>query len=247
LESITGLARSGPARIDLRDHFGQGAAMKIFAVGILAMVLVGCVIGGNTAKPAPPPQPVAAAYRVTVGKNDAPPDAVELGPIAGTHGGGCGNWGERGNFEGAMVQLRNVAAMRQANYVMLVSTVEPHFEPGCHNNEFTIRGVAYRIPASVAPQASPPPPSWQPGALQSTTAPVGTSACYPPCSPGYRCEGQSCVAMCNPACGAGQVCRQDRTCAPAPTLAPMIAPTTAPAPAPTTTPAPAPAPSPSPR
>lgn len=218
--------------------------MKLFAVGILAMVLVGCVIGGNSAKPAPSPQQVANAYRVVVGKNDAPPDAVELGPIEAIHGAGCGSWGERGSFEGAMFQLRNVAAMRQANYVMLVSTVEPHFEPGCHNNEFVIRGVAYRIPASVAPQASRPPPP-PPGALQPSTAPAGTSACYPPCSPGYRCEAQSCVAMCNPACGAGQVCRQDRTCAPAPTLAP----TTAPAPAPTTTPAPSSpsSPSPSPR
>lgn len=214
--------------------------MKLFAVGILGMVLVGCVIGGNTAKPAPSPQQVEAAYRVTVGKNDAPPDAVELGPIEAAHGSGCGSWGQRGTFEGAMFQLRNVAAMRQANYVMLVSTVEPHFEPGCHNNEFVIRGVAYRIPTAVASPSSPT--ALQPGALQPSAAPAGTSACYPPCSPGYRCEGQTCVAMCNPACGAGQVCRQDRTCAPAPTIAPAPVPTIAPAPAPTTTPAPTPSP-----
>jgi hypothetical protein len=211
--------------------------MKLFAVGIFGAFLSGCVIGGNSARPAPAPTQIEAAYRVTVGKSDPPPGAVELGSIEAVHGEGCGSWGQRGTFDGAMFQLRNLAATRQANYVMLISAVEPHLDAGCYNNEFKIRGLAYRIPDGGAAQSPPmpPPAASPPAALQPSSAPAGSSACYPPCSPGYRCEAQTCIALCNPACGAGQVCRQDRTCAPDPTKAP------APASASTTLPVPVPA------
>jgi hypothetical protein len=61
-----------------------------------------------------------------------------------------------------------------------------------------------------------------PGAV--TAAPPTTSAappiasaaaCSPPCSPGYACSAGVCVAECNPACVAGQICRSDRVCVPA--------------------------------
>ena len=38
------------------------------------------------------------------------------------------------------------------------------------------------------------------------------NACVPPCSPGFRCQGGMCRAVCNPPCTAGQTCGQDRTC-----------------------------------
>jgi hypothetical protein len=39
-----------------------------------------------------------------------------------------------------------------------------------------------------------------------------TGTCDPPCSPGYRCEGATCVALCNPGCPGGMICGSDRVC-----------------------------------
>ena len=47
---------------------------------------------------------------------------------------------------------------------------------------------------------------------RSTGGAVAT--CTPPCSPGYLCQGTTCVALCNPACAAGMHCANDRTCQP---------------------------------
>jgi hypothetical protein len=46
---------------------------------------------------------------------------ARLGPITAQHGGGCGWYGARGNHEGAMNILRNIAAERGASYVQIVS------------------------------------------------------------------------------------------------------------------------------
>lgn len=145
----------------------------------------------------PPASPRATTVRV--GKADPPPGAAEMGTIEATHGVNCGGFGERGTLEGAMVILRNMAAARNANYVSLLSTTEPHLVGGCFDNRFVLRGIAYRVDrdALAAPQ------------------PVASDGCDPPCSPGYRCSQAVCMALCNPACGDNQVCRQDRTCGPA--------------------------------
>jgi hypothetical protein len=155
-------------------------------------VLAAC--GGTASIPAAHPR----ANEVKVGKADPPPGSTDLGPIEAAHGQGCGLFGEHGSLEGAMVALRNVAAQRNANYVALLSTTEPHADAGCYDDRFVIRGIAYRVfPRSPAAPAS-----------------VATDGCDPPCSPGYRCSQAFCVALCNPACGPDQVCRQDRTCGP---------------------------------
>jgi len=46
----------------------------------------------------------------------------------------------------------------------------------------------------------------------SGPSPVAAETCSPPCSPGYQCQGTTCVALCNPACAAGMHCANDRTC-----------------------------------
>jgi hypothetical protein len=43
--------------------------------------------------------------------------------------------------------------------------------------------------------------------------------CDPPCSPGYACQNAQCIALCNPACGEGARCNQQRVCEPVPAAA----------------------------
>jgi hypothetical protein len=141
----------------------------------------------------PPQSPHAAD--VKIGKADPPLGSVDLGVIEAGHGHGCGGFGERGSLEGAMAVMRNKAAERGANYVALLSTMEPHLAGGCFDDRYVVSGMAYRVNMRGVP-------------------PVMSESCDPPCSPGYRCLGTVCRALCNPVCGGGQVCRQDRTCAP---------------------------------
>jgi hypothetical protein len=152
--------------------------------------------------------PVAAphAREVEISKSDPPPGSVEIGPIEATHGSDCGAFTTTvttGTLEGAMLLLRNEAVRRGANYVTLLSAGREHCQ------DLTVRGIAYQIPSG----------DMRPVARPTESAPSDVSACAPPCSPGYRCVTQQCVAICNPACGAGQVCRQDRTCSALPPAA----------------------------
>lgn len=179
-------------------------AVALAFVSCLALGMMACGVA-----PSPAGQSVyvggsgptgIAPSAVVIGKSDPPPGSRDLGAIEGVSGSGCGYWGAKGNFHTSMEWLRHNAAMRGANYVMMISTTEPYLEAGCYKNEFKILGIAY-----YTPPASARPP-----------APPSADACDPPCSPGYRCERQVCLAVCNPACGPGSICRQDRTCGPAP-------------------------------
>lgn len=167
------------------------AMMRFGAILVLAVTACGVPAPGF----APVPPASARAAEVTIAKSDPPPVATDLGPLEAVHGYNCGAYGREGTFEGAMIMLRNAAAARGANYVMLVATISPHLiTTYCFDNRFVLQGIAYRItPAS----------------------PVAGDGCNPPCSPGYGCSRSVCVALCNPACGPDQVCRQDRTCGPA--------------------------------
>ena len=62
-----------------------------------------------------------------------------------------------------------------------------------------------RSSGGVAAQSGPVPP----GSSQ-----LAAETCSPPCSPGYQCQGTTCVAQCNPTCAAGMHCANDRTCQP---------------------------------
>jgi hypothetical protein len=148
-------------------------------------------------------QPVAvapAAQDVEVGKADPPGGSRSLGPVEAVHGDGCGGFGTKGSYESALAVLRNKAQTMGGNYVQVMTMTEPHSENGCFDDRFVIRGVVFRLGA--APAAA------------SVTA-ATSDGCDPPCSPGYACQAGVCHALCNPKCGANEVCRQDRTCGPA--------------------------------
>jgi hypothetical protein len=132
-------------------------------------------------------------------KGDPPDGAQEVGPITASDGEGCGGFGEPGTYKRALILLKNRAAHMGGNYVQIMTIDAPHSENGCFDDRFTIRGMVYRLRT--------PPPA-EPEVAQDE----GQAACDPPCSPGYRCDGEACQPLCNPPCSAGQVCRQDRTC-----------------------------------
>ena len=147
------------------------------------------------------PQATPGASAVTTGTDDPAAGLVEIGPIEASHGSGCGAFGAGGSYEGAYRVLRNRAAEMGATYVKILSEEPPHAAGGCFVNAYVIRGLAYR---------------GEPRAEAETSGGASSSACSPPCSPGYLCEEGACIAVCNPPCSPGYTCASDRTCQPAP-------------------------------
>jgi hypothetical protein len=170
---------------------------------VLRLLWATGLVAATTSCEATPVAIAPAAQQVQIAKADPPRGSREIGPIEAIHGEGCGGFGAKGSYESALAVLRNKAAAMGGNYVELMTLTEPHSEHGCYDDRFIIRGNVYRVgdapPEAPVAKAAPPPDS-----------------CSPPCSPGYACSAGVCLAQCNPACAANEVCRQDRTCGPAP-------------------------------
>jgi hypothetical protein len=172
-----------------------------FALLASSTLLSVAACNGVAAVPALSPQ----SQQVRVEEREPPDGATPLGAIAVTHGQGCSFTGDRGTREGATALLKEAAAQRGANFVQVTKVVEPYSGHDCTHREFKMEGLSFRLAGTPSVVASPPP---------STQAPA--LDCSPPCSPGYACEAGVCHALCNPACGTGQICRADRVCVPAP-------------------------------
>jgi len=160
----------------------------------LLLVTASCAV-----EAAVPPEAASGSEDIAVEKADPPAGSRAVGNVEATHGEGCGFAGTKGTYEGALVVLRNKAAELGGNYVRVMGVTAPHPTGGCYDDRFVIIGDVFRV---------------APGARESAPT-VSADNCSPPCSPGYACGGGVCRAQCNPACGADQVCRQDRTCGPA--------------------------------
>jgi hypothetical protein len=135
---------------------------------------------------------------VTVGKTAPATTARELGAVKSEDGTGCGIMGHSGSYERAEAKLRDETAAMGGDYVEIVKVLPAIQTLDCLSNRWAIDGIAYRTGSAVTP-APPPAPA--------------VVDCTPPCSPGYACSAGACLALCNPACGPDQICRQDRTCA----------------------------------
>ena len=83
------------------------------------------------------------AQNVKTGKNDPPEGSVEIGSISVQDGSGCGLYGFRGEYERAVILLRNKAMQMGGNYVQIYSMTEPHSDYNCFVNSFVIRGTVY--------------------------------------------------------------------------------------------------------
>jgi hypothetical protein len=172
-----------------REAIGRWAARCVLlliatAGGVLA---VGCL-----------PKLVLTAREsaVTVGKTAPASTARELGAVQSEDGTGCGILGKSGSYERAEAKLRDETAAMGGDYVKIVKVLPAIQTLDCLSNRWAIEGIAYRTGSAVTP---PPAPA--------------VMDCTPPCSPGYACSAGTCLALCNPACGPDQICRQDRTCA----------------------------------
>jgi hypothetical protein len=121
-------------------------AVKV-PIALLSITMFAC--GGA----APPVKLSAAAKSVRVKKADPPSNCQEIGPVTATHGDGCGNFGKKGDYEGAYALLKNSAAAKGANYVRLDKMQEPYTDGKCSVNEFILQGVAFDCPAPPAPAA----------------------------------------------------------------------------------------------
>jgi hypothetical protein len=167
-----------------------------------AALLTGC------AAPRPPAQLSPQGSAVHVGTARPPSNARELGRVEGESGGGCAGFGTIGTYEPAEADLRNRTASMGGNYAEIVTVIPPH-DTGdrCPDNRMIIQGVAYKTGNDAMGTATS-------NLLPSSAPGPATTACDPPCSPGYICNAGSCAALCNPPCGPGQVCRADRLCVP---------------------------------
>lgn len=94
---------------------------------------------------APPVNLAPGSENVRVVKNVPLPDFyTEAGNLVATDGSGCGAFGASGAYEGAENTLKNQAHALGANLVQLVSVTEPHLHDGCGDNEYSLRGIAYK-------------------------------------------------------------------------------------------------------
>lgn len=109
----------------------------------LLLVLAACAAGcRNTADLSPLRQ---GAEKIRIGTDNPPRQYRELGFVTAIHGHGCGRRGERGTYAGALRLVRNLALDRRADYVQILSIIEPHaLADGCFDNRFSIRVVLYR-------------------------------------------------------------------------------------------------------
>jgi len=157
-----------------------------------------------------------SAQRVQVAETNPPAGAIRIGEIQGSNGEGCGVLaGGRGTAEGATAAIKEAAARRGADFVKLTGKKEPYAGHDCFHQEFTLLGVAYRLPsAASAPPSTPSAAVVVAPPVPSPTVSAVLAECAPPCSPGYGCDAGVCLALCNPACGPEQRCRADRVCVP---------------------------------
>jgi hypothetical protein len=113
--------------------------MRVMAWGAM-VALAACQAKAVVAEP--------RAEAVDVEKADPPPGSQGLGIVYAVHGGGCGVTGAEGNYDGAVMMLRNKAVERGGNYAQILTTIPPHTENGCFDNRFVIRAVLYRTAAA---------------------------------------------------------------------------------------------------
>lgn len=115
----------------------------LFCVAVT--ILTGCA-GKQPAAPAP------GAETVRVATSHPGASYVELGPVAGIDGVGCGDSGTRGSHDGAVVSLMKNAFAMGGTHVQVTAVYEPRKMGDCFVNIYRISGTAFReAKAAAAP------------------------------------------------------------------------------------------------
>ena len=107
---------------------------------LLCVVLL--LISGCAAKKPDPSAPGAETVRVTTSHPGE--TFLQLGPVSGFHGEGCGDKGQRGSRDGAVASLMKNAFAMGSTYVQVMALYEPRQMGDCFVNIYRISGTAYR-------------------------------------------------------------------------------------------------------
>ncbi len=98
-----------------------------------------------------PPVLTPEALRITVGQSDPGPGYLVVDGVDVVDGSGCGAFGTRGSFNGALKKLRFEAGVLHGDFIKIVSTKEPYATPagpngqwGCFHNEYSISAIVYK-------------------------------------------------------------------------------------------------------
>ena len=106
-------------------------------VGIALALLSACA--SNKPDPAAP-----GAEIVRVATSHPGGGFLELGPVSGFHGEGCGDKGVRGSRDGAVASLMKNAFAMGGTHVQVMALHEPRQMGDCFVNIYRISGTAYR-------------------------------------------------------------------------------------------------------
>jgi Short C-terminal domain len=109
-------------------------------------------LAGCAAKPPAPPTPGAETVRIAT--NHPGGSFVELGPVTGVDGQGCGDSGKRGSRDGAVSSLMKNAFAMGGTHVQVIALYEPRQMGDCFVNTYRINGTAYREAKSAAQTVS---------------------------------------------------------------------------------------------
>jgi hypothetical protein len=115
---------------------------------ILSCVVLLSLAGCASREPAPP---AAGAETVRVSTTHPGGSFVELGPVTGTDGRGCGDEGIRGKHDAAVGNLMSNAFAMGGTHVQVLALYEPRQMGKCFVNVYRVSGTAYRDASAAAP------------------------------------------------------------------------------------------------
>jgi len=115
---------------------------------ILSCVVLLSLAGCSSRAPAPP-APGAETVRVSTSHPGG--SFVELGPVTGIDGRGCGDDGIRGKHDAAVGDLMNNAFAMGGTHVQVLALYEPRQMGKCFVNVYRVSGTAYRDSSAAAP------------------------------------------------------------------------------------------------
>jgi hypothetical protein len=119
----------------------------------MRLPLFPCVVllslAGCSSSPPAPPKPGAETVRVSTSHPGG--SFVELGPVTGIDGRGCGDDGIRGKHEGAVSDLMSNAFAMGGTHVQVIALYEPRQMGKCFVNVYRVSGTAYRDASAAAP------------------------------------------------------------------------------------------------
>jgi hypothetical protein len=183
-----------------------------FALLLPAWGLAGCAEANEHLRADP-----RLIAQVQVSKLEPGPGCQAMGALDASSG-EC----QESGYESAYEALRNKAALRSGNYVVIDSVYGPHpLISSVSESVVVIQGRLFSCTAPPVARAAPLPAGrsyvaerWPvlPAAPLPPLQLVSDDGCDPSCSPGFVCSRGSCVSACNPICGQGLRCGEDRVC-----------------------------------